>query len=81
MLETLLVLALTAILLVTLAKSMFQIVKVEPNTVYMSIDGDTRWVVLNRVEDLITLASPEYDIRITVSIKQLQTEFIKLENL
>lgn len=81
MLETLLVLALAAILLVTLAKSMFQIVKVEPNTVYMSIDGDTRWVVLNRVEDLITLASPEYDIRITVSIKQLQTEFIKLENL
>lgn len=81
MLETLLVLALTAILLVTLAKSMFQIVKVEPNTVYMSMDGDTRWVVLNRVEDLITLASPEYDIRITVSIKQLQTEFIKLENL
>lgn len=81
MLETLLVLALAAILLVTLAKSMFQIVKVEPNTVYVSKDGNVKWVVLNKIEDMVTLASPDYNIRINVSIKQLQNEFIKLENL
>lgn len=81
MIGTFLLLALAAVLVTALAKSMFQIVKVEPNTVYVSVNGDTRWIVLNRVEDLVTLASPEFDVRIKVSIKQLQTEFIKMENL
>ena len=81
MIGTFLVLALAAFLSVTLAKSMFQIVKVEPNTVYVSKDGKVKWVVLNKIEDMVTLASPDYNIRINVSIKQLQTGFTKLETL
>lgn len=81
MIGTFFVLALVAILLTALAKSMFQIVKVEPNTVYVSNDGKVKWVVLNKIEDMVTLASPDYNIRINVSIKQLHTEFTKLENL
>lgn len=81
MLGTFFVLALAAILLTALAKSMFQIVKVEPNTIYVTKDGKLKWLVLNRVEDKITLANHEYDIRITVTIKQLQTEFTKLETV
>ena len=81
MIGTFLVLALAAFLSVTLAKSMFQIVKVEPNTVYVSKEGKVKWIVLNKIEDMVTLASPDYNIRINVSIKQLQTEFTKLETL
>lgn len=81
MIGTFLVLALAAFLSVTLAKSMFQIVKVEPNTVYISKEGKVKWIVLNKIEDMVTLASPDYNIRINVSIKQLQTEFTKLETL
>ena len=81
MIGTFFVLALAAILLTALAKSMFQIVKVEPNTIYVTKDGKLKWLVLNRVEDQITLANHEYDIRITVTIKQLQTEFTKLETV
>ena len=81
MIGTFLVLALAAFLSVTLEKSMFQIVKVEPNTVYVSKEGKVKWVVLNKIEDMVTLASPDYNIRINVSIKQLHTEFTKLETL
>ena len=81
MIGTFLVLALAAFLSVTLAKSMFQIIKVEPNTVYVSKEGKVKWIVLNKIEDMVTLASPDYNIRINVSIKQLQTEFTKLETL
>lgn len=81
MVGTFLALALAAILMVTLVKSMFQIVRVEPNTTYLSRNGADRWIVLNRIEDNVTLASPDYNIRISVTIEQLNNEFIKMENL
>lgn len=81
MIGTFLALALAAILMVTLAKSMFQIVRVEPNTIYLSRHGADRWIVLNRIEDSVTLASPDYNIRISITIEQLNNEFIKMENL
>ena len=89
MIGTFLVLALAAVLLVTLAKSMFQIAKIEPNTVYINVyqsetrfmEDEIRWVVLNKIEGIVTLASPQINMRITVTEKQLRTDFKKLENL
>lgn len=80
-LGTVLFLGLSSVLIVTLAKSMFRIVKVEPNTVYLSKNGYVRWVVLSRIEDVVTLASIDYDVRINLTVKQLNNEFIKMENL
>lgn len=80
-LGTVLFLGLSSILVVTLAKSMFQIVKIEPNTVYLSKNGSVKWIVLTRIEDMVTLASPDYSVRINISIKQLNTEFTKMEIL
>jgi hypothetical protein len=80
-LGTVLFLGLSTVLIVILAKSMFQIIKVEPNTVYLSKNGNVKWIVLTRIEDMVTLASPDYSVRINISVKQLNTEFIKMETL
>lgn len=80
-LGTVLFLGLSSVLVVTLAKSMFQDVRVEPNTVYLSKNGNARWIVLNKIENMVTLASPDYSVRINISVKQLNTEFTKMETL
>lgn len=80
-LGTILFLGLSTVLIITLAKSMFQIIKVEPNTIYLSKNGNVKWIILTRIEDMVTLASPDYSVRINISVKQLNTEFTKMETL
>ncbi len=80
-LGTVLFLGLSSVLIVTLARSMFQDIRVEPNTVYLSKTGNVKWIVLTRIEDMVTLASPDYSVRINISVKQLNTEFTKMETL
>lgn len=81
MLETLLVLALAAILLVTLAKSMFQIVKVEPNTVYTSTQTGTKYIVLSKTNEQVTLGNYDLNVKFTIPMNTFYENFKKLENL
>lgn len=81
MLETILLLLLSAVLAVTIHKYVHKPAIVRPNTVYISKDGNIKWLVLTKIQNMITLASPEYGIRITISTEELMRGFKKMENL